>query len=196
MKMADFEQEMYNCSLLKGGEPGLDNEPVFLTLRFMLPFKISVLVFIRNAAGELLLLQRLKKPNQGLWSPIGGKLEMALGESPFEAAVRETEEETGLKIATEDLHLFCMISEKGYEASGHWLMFLFDCSKVMKQLPADMDEGHFAFVAEEDIAKLDIPETDRELLWKIYFENRTGFTALRADCHGGKPEAVVVEQQL
>jgi len=167
----------------------------FGSLAGMLPFKISVLVFIRNAAGELLMLQRLKKPNQGLWSPIGGKLEMALGESPFEAAVRETHEEVGMQVDVDDLHLFCMISEKGYEGSGHWLMFLFDCKKTLDALPPDMDEGHFAFVAEEDLADLAIPETDRELLWKIYSENRGGFTVLRADCRGGKPEAVVVEQE-
>ncbi len=53
-----------------------------------LPFKISVLVFLRDEAGRLLLLQRTKAPNIGCWSPPGGKLETALGESPFECAVR------------------------------------------------------------------------------------------------------------
>ena len=94
-----------------------------------LPFKISVLVFMHDEAGRLLLIQRTKAPNIGCWSPIGGKLEMATGESPFECAVRETEEETGAKVTTNDLHLFGMISEKGYEGQSHWLMFLFDCRK-------------------------------------------------------------------
>jgi len=48
-----------------------------------LPYKISVLVFLENRAGELLLIHRNKAPNLGNWSPIGGKLEMAAGESPF-----------------------------------------------------------------------------------------------------------------
>ena len=61
-----------------------------------LPFKISVLVFVRNAAGDLLLIERMRSPNKGLMSPIGGKLEMQLGESPFECAIRETREEIGL----------------------------------------------------------------------------------------------------
>ena len=80
-----------------------------------------------DEAGRLLLIQRTKAPNLGCWSPIGGKLEMGVGESPFECAVRETFEETGVHVATEDLHLFGMISEKGYEGQSHWLMFLFDC---------------------------------------------------------------------
>ena len=59
-----------------------------------LPYKIAVLVFLENAAGEHLLLLRAKPPNLGIWSPIGGKLDTAAGESPFECAVRETQEET------------------------------------------------------------------------------------------------------
>ena len=51
-----------------------------------LPFKISVLVFVRNTEGKLLLIRRNKSPNMGMWSPIGGKLEMSEGESPYERA--------------------------------------------------------------------------------------------------------------
>ena len=65
-----------------------------------LAHKLAVLVFMENAAGEHLLLLRAKPPNLGVWSPIGGKLETALGESPFECAVREVAEETGETIAT------------------------------------------------------------------------------------------------
>ena len=57
-----------------------------------IPYKIAVLVFLENAAGDHLLLLRAKPPNLGSWSPIGGKLETATGESPFECAVRETAE--------------------------------------------------------------------------------------------------------
>ena len=33
----------------------------------MLPFKISVLIFVRNSEGELLLIERNKDPNRGCW---------------------------------------------------------------------------------------------------------------------------------
>jgi len=49
-----------------------------------IPYKLAVLVFVENTAGEHLLLLRAKPPNLGVWSPIGGKLETATGESPFE----------------------------------------------------------------------------------------------------------------
>src|SRR4051794_9891367 len=73
-----------------------------------LAYKIAVLVFLENTAGEHLLMLRAKPPNLGVWSPIGGKLETALGESPFECAVRETFEETGVHAVTSDFHLFAI----------------------------------------------------------------------------------------
>ncbi len=61
-----------------------------------LPFKISCLIFITNKKGENLLIKRNKSPNKNCWSPIGGKLNMHLGESPYECARRETREEVNL----------------------------------------------------------------------------------------------------
>ena len=159
-----------------------------------LPFKISVLVFMHDEAGRLLLIQRTKAPNIGCWSPIGGKLEMATGESPFECAVRETEEETGAKVTTDDLHLFGMISEKGYEGQSHWLMFLFDCRKPLTGLPQTIDEGKFGFFTREELARTAIPETDRTLLWPVYDDHRRGFMAYRAECHPGQPLQMIVEE--
>src|SRR5262249_15636888 len=46
----------------------------------VLGYKIAVLVFLQNEAGDHLLLHRAKPPNLGAWSPIGGKLETAIGE--------------------------------------------------------------------------------------------------------------------
>jgi 8-oxo-dGTP diphosphatase len=159
-----------------------------------LPYKIAVLVFLENAAGEHLLLLRAKPPNLGVWSPIGGKLEMATGESPFECAVRETREETGLEVAAADLHLFAMIAEKAYEGETHWLMFLFRCRKPLAALPPDISEGRFGFFARASIDKLPIPDTDRTALWPTYDAHRDRFVALKADCRPGRPVSVEVEQ--
>lgn len=160
----------------------------------MLPYKISTLIYLRHEDGRLLLMQRAKSPNSGLWSPIGGKLEMALGESPFEAAAREVHEEIGLNVDTSDLHLFAMIAEKNYENRCHWLMFLFDCRKSLAQLPPDIDEGSFGFFSEGSLADLRVPETDRQALWPLYLHRRHGFTALRADCAEGNTLTLQVEQ--
>lgn len=159
-----------------------------------LPHKLSVLIFIKNTAGEHLLIRRAKAPNQGLWSPIGGKIETAVGESPHECAVRETHEETGLLAAREDFHLFAMIAERAYEGGAHWLMFLFECRRPMPALPPGIDEGQFGFFARDAMDELPLPETDRTGLWPIYDRHRNGFVALRADCTPGRPLQIEIEE--
>lgn len=161
-----------------------------------LPYKISTLVYLRHVDGRLLLLQRAKAPNDGLWSPVGGKLEMAIGESPFEAAAREVLEETGIAIRTDDLHLFAMIAEKNYENRCHWLMFLFDCKHALRTIPPDISEGRFGLFTEAELNGLAIPDTDRQALWPLYLHRRDGFTALRANCSDGPSLQIQVEQFL
>ncbi len=51
--------------------------------------------FLTNDNGELLLVQRSVEPRRGLWTPPGGFVE--IGETTDEAALRELEEETGLR---------------------------------------------------------------------------------------------------
>jgi 8-oxo-dGTP diphosphatase len=161
-----------------------------------LPYRIAVLVFIEDNAGRHLLLLRAKAPNQGIWSPIGGKLETATGESPHECAVRETREETGHVVTTSDLHLFALLAEKAYEGQSHWLLFLFRCRVPLSQQPPDIAEGKFGFFTREEIDHLPIPETDRSALWPLYDRHRNGFVVLRADCGPGRRINVTVEQNL
>ena len=80
--------------------------------------------FIKDNTGRILMIKRRKPPNLNTWSPPGGKVEMNIGESPYECAIREAYEEVGLKLQNSDLRLFGYISEKSYEGTSHWLMFL------------------------------------------------------------------------
>lgn len=158
------------------------------------PFKISVLLFIRDSLGRHLLLRRTREPNKGMWSPIGGKLEMGLGESPCECAMREAREEAGMDLSEKDLHLFAMISEKNYEGGGHWLMFLYHCRPALPELPPDIEEGSFAFFTRTELDSLPLPETDRAALWPVFDRFHDGFVAMRADCDPGRPLEVLVEE--
>ena len=159
-----------------------------------LPFKISVLIFIKNRDGKFLMIQRKKSPNKGCWSPVGGKLEMPLGESPFECARREACEETGIRLENEDLHLFGMVSERSYEGSGHWLMFLFNCLKPLDTLPPEIDEGGFAFFSREEVDSAAIPPTDKTLVWPVYDSHgKDSFLAYRAQCGNGAATLVAEE---
>src|SRR4051794_3713044 len=51
--------------------------------------------FIRRK-NEILLLNRNKKPNMGMWNGVGGKIEK--NESAYESIIRETFEETGIRL--------------------------------------------------------------------------------------------------
>ena len=148
-----------------------------------LPFKISCLIFVTNKKGENLLIKRNKTPNKGCWSPIGGKLNMHLGESPYECARRETQEEINLILKDEDLNCFGYISEKSYEGAGHWLMFLFKSKVHLETIPQTIDEGSFNFFSRSEIDKLSIPETDKMLLWPYYDSHSNGFIGIRANCN-------------
>ncbi len=121
---------------------------------------------------------------------------MGTGESPFQCAIRECEEETGHIIDHTDLHLFSIIAEKSFEGSGHWLMFLFDCHKPIHAVPPTIDEGKFAFFTRKEIDELLIPQTDHALLWPFYDKYHKSFVSMRADCDPAKKLEIVVEETL
>lgn len=161
-----------------------------------LPFRISVLIFVTDAQGQLLLIQRRKAPNAGCWSPIGGKLEMELGESPLECALREVKEEADLDVSPDHMHLFGYVSEKAYEGQKHWLMFLYHCRQPITHQPEAIDEGHFDFFPRAAIDSLKIPETDRILVWPWWDTHRERFIGLRADCSTPSCPIVTIEQEF
>ena len=67
--------------------------------------KLATLLYIKNDNGDYLLLERVKNPNKGLFSPPGVKLDVHLAESPIECAVREANEECGIESNNEDWKL-------------------------------------------------------------------------------------------
>lgn len=159
-----------------------------------LPFKISTLIFIKNKDGQLLLIHRKKEPNLGCWSPIGGKLEMPIGESPYECAVRETYEETNFCITEKDLHLFAMIAEKSYASTGHWLLFLYQCQRPIEKLPPAIEEGELSFFPLDKVNSINIPQTDRKIIWPIYQKYRDNFISLRIDCQDANELKFTLEE--
>ncbi|MBL8763091.1 MAG: NUDIX domain-containing protein [Phycisphaerae bacterium] len=156
-----------------------------------LPYKIACLCDLRDASGRVLLLRRLREPNKGLCSPIGGKLDVTTGESPAQCARREIREEAGLDVPIERLHLAGLISETSYEGRGHWLIFLYRVLGAVDVEPHDMREGRLEWFTEAEIDALPLPETDRTVIWPLIRRNekggegqRPGFFAVHIDCRG------------
>jgi 8-oxo-dGTP diphosphatase len=152
-----------------------------------LPYKIATLLYCFNPQGQALLMRRAKEPNLGLWTPCGGKLRTEAGESPYACACREAREETGQDLAPGDLHLTGIVSEHGFQGQAHWLMFLFEVKPRLERLPPPHREGEFAFFEPGEIAKLNIPRTDAEQIWPLFWRHRGGFFAAHCRCqaHGG-----------
>ena len=66
------------------------------TVRVPAPRIPCVGAIVKDEAGRLLLIQRGHEPETGRWSLPGGRIEP--GESDQQAVVRETREETGLRV--------------------------------------------------------------------------------------------------
>ncbi len=161
-----------------------------------LPYRIAVLCYLWDADGKTLMLHRNKAPNSGMYSPPGGKLEPATGESPHCCAVREIEEETGVRLDHQEVRLMGMVSETAYEGECHWLLFLFEVTRPVghDEIAAyDMDEGRLEWLDRHDIEHLPLPQTDREIIWPLVSEHAGGFFACHIDCRVQPMQAVIQE---
>jgi 8-oxo-dGTP diphosphatase len=150
-----------------------------------LPYRIAVLCYLYDEDGNTLLLHRAKQPNQHRYSPVGGKLEMGLGESPWHCARREIEEETGLCLTLDELRLQGMVSETAYEGDGHWLLFLFVVTRPVRHdeiASMEFDEGTLEWVDPDKVKDLRIPESDQRVIWPLVRKHQDGFFAVHIDC--------------
>ncbi len=150
-----------------------------------LPYKIAVLCYLYDKDNQLLLIHRNKEPNNGCYSPIGGKLEAARGESPHTCAIREIEEEAGVVVDASEIRLFGMLSESAYEGETHWLLFAFEVTRHVDPSEVeqmDMDEGVLEWVHVDEVEHKNIPRTDREIIWDLVRQHRGGFFSVDIDC--------------
>lgn len=151
-----------------------------------LPYRIAVLCYLYDHDGNQLLLHRVKPPNADMYSPIGGKLELEIGEGPHDCAIREIREETGLEIPPEDIHLTGVVSECAYEGQTHWLMYMFEIMRPIGHVELQwehFDEGRLEWISADKIQDLPIPETDRSIIGPLIQEHRGGgFFMVHIDC--------------
>lgn len=153
-----------------------------------LPYKIACLCYLYDARGRLLLLHRSQEPNLGLYSPIGGKLHMHEGESPMTCALREIEEEAGLRLTPADLHLTGLVSETAYGDDTHWLMFLYETAHPVTIQRTQIREGALEWHEWDEIPNLAIPETDRQVIYPLMRRHHGRFFHVHIDCRNGSIE--------
>ncbi|MEX0655225.1 MAG: NUDIX domain-containing protein [Phycisphaeraceae bacterium] len=150
----------------------------------VLPYQIAVLCYLFDQDGRVLLLHRRKPPNRDLYSPIGGKLERDHGESPTACAVREIHEEADLTLTPSELHLTGIVSETAFGQETHWLMFLYEVTHPVVIERTEFREGRLEWHDPATIAKLPLPETDRRVIWPLFWRYRHRFFMAHIDCRG------------
>jgi 8-oxo-dGTP diphosphatase len=119
--------------------------------------KTAVLCILRHHQ-EFLLLKRLKEPNKDMYTPVGGKLDPF--ESPYEAAIRETSEETGITLS----HMrYCGILVETSPTKYNWCSFVY-VADIDRIPPPPCNEGTLEWIALDSVPDMPTPETD----WHIY----------------------------
>jgi 8-oxo-dGTP diphosphatase len=117
----------------------------------------AVLNILKND-NRLLLLKRLKEPNKGKFTPIGGKLDPF--ESPYAAVIRETREETGILVT--DIR-YCGIMVETSPTNYNWICFTY-LSEIDFLDPPECSEGELVWINYAELLKVPTPATD----WHIY----------------------------
>ncbi len=105
----------------------------------------------------LLLMQRRKEPNYGLWVAPGGKIEKH--ESPYECAVRELREETGLQ--ADALELRGIVSMVSPKISQPCIQFLYLVTALSGEFVPDEREGALQWWPLDRVRSLPMPPANR-----------------------------------
>ena len=122
--------------------------------------KLATLCYvIDKKTNSTLMLHRVKKVNdyhEGKWNGLGGKFEQ--GESPEECAIREIEEECGLKVKSVTMRGF--ITFPMFDGKDDWYVFLFSSDEFDGEL-IDSPEGNLSWIKNDVLTELNLWDGDK-----------------------------------
>jgi 8-oxo-dGTP diphosphatase len=116
--------------------------------------RVAVFCILRHA-DKFLLLKRAYQPNVGKYVPVGGKVDPY--ETPYEAVIRETKEETGIQLGGAK---FCGILTETSPTEYNWLSYIYFADIDDIDIPY-CDEGELHWVNISNLSSIPTPETDR-----------------------------------
>jgi mutator protein MutT len=126
---------------------------------------VGVGVFIRKN-DEVLLVRRSRDPGKGKWAIPGGRLRF--GEKIRDAAIREIEEETGLKIEITKLMdvVDVFIRDSKGRIKEHFVIIDFEGRVIGGELRASSDALEARWVDKSSIHKYELTESTAKFLQK------------------------------
>lgn len=125
-----------------------------------------------HADGKFLLVRRANEPGKGLWSVPGGLVEV--GEKIRDAAKREVEEETGIKV--EVGRLIDVLENIVFDEEGrvkfHYILIDFEAKPISEKLEiiTSSEVLEARWFTPEEMKNLPITQTTRALFRKMGVE--------------------------
>lgn len=107
---------------------------------------------------RILCIRRKHYPFEGQWALPGGFLDE--GETPIAAAVRELQEETGVKIRPSELHLIDVFAEPGRDPREHVISVAYWGITPTMQIQANDDAAEVAWICIRDWPSLAFDHSD------------------------------------
>ncbi|SEQ07468.1 NUDIX hydrolase [Butyrivibrio sp. TB] len=121
---------------------------------------VSTLCYLEKDNKYLMLLRNKKEKdvNEGKWIGVGGKCEK--GESPEECVIRETFEETGIKLESLKMRGVMTFASEGWEDE---YIFVYTSDKFSGHI-TECNEGELAWIDKDKIMVLNLWDGDRIFL--------------------------------
>jgi 8-oxo-dGTP diphosphatase len=115
---------------------------------------------------QVLLAQRGKEPNKGMWTLPGGAIE--LGETVRQAIEREVREECGIAVQAGDV--VAVLDIIHHDAAGalrfHYVLIDLACQYTSGEIVAGDDVADARWVSLEEFEALDVPQRARSVIAK------------------------------
>ncbi|MBR9676565.1 NUDIX domain-containing protein [Candidatus Woesearchaeota archaeon] len=164
IKQGLLEKKDDNYKLTSNAEKYI---PVFehVTGQEQSPLPIILVAVVHN--GEVLLIQRNKRPYKDYWSLIGGK--MLLEENFEQASLRLAKEKTGLEVEYDNVNAVLQEHVRGDDILKHSFILFLTTVKATTTQPKATNHGRLQWFALDELNKKEIIPSDYWLITnKLY----------------------------
>jgi 8-oxo-dGTP diphosphatase len=119
---------------------------------------------IVHSEGKILLIQRAKEPNRGLWIIPGGLVE--LGEGLEKAVVREVKEELGIDVSVESLLGVAseMVVDESNKVKYHYVLIDFVVAPLQNEIVLNEESDDYGWFSPETALSIRTTDNIRNMI--------------------------------